>query len=200
MILLGLAKAFQKRRFAEALAIIRKAKEAAPDRVPDYWHSAAWVAHVERMAARTRPLPSRPTGNIRPNDPMESLDLALICSDQKRFVASARYWAWALEADPSLGDDRRFQYWFSAACTAVMAASSKGQMKRRQTSHPRPTYGARLSGGSSPTWRSGPVRGFRLASGSRSGTPGDATMAEGYRPSRRPRCGGSRPSVRCRAE
>ncbi len=64
---------------------------------------------------------------MRPNDPLESLDLALICSDQKRFVASARYWAWALEADRTLGDDRRFQYWFSAACTAVMAASGKGQ-------------------------------------------------------------------------
>jgi hypothetical protein len=56
---------------------------------------------------------------------MESLDLALICSEQKRFVASARYWGWALEADPTLGDDRRFQYWFSAACTAMMAASGK---------------------------------------------------------------------------
>ena len=128
MILLGLAKAFQKKGdYAEALAVIRKAKEAAPDRVPDYWHSTAWVAHVERMAARTRLLPGKPTGSMRPNDPMESLDLALICSDQKRFVASARYWGWALEADPTLGNDRRFQYWFSAACTAVMAASGRGQ-------------------------------------------------------------------------
>jgi tetratricopeptide (TPR) repeat protein len=128
MILLDLAKAFQKKGdYAEALALIRKAKEAAPDRVPDYWHSAAWVAHIERMAARTTPLPDRPTGGVRPNDPMESLDLALICSDQKRYVACARYWAWALEADPTLGDDRRFQYWFSAACTAVMAASGRGK-------------------------------------------------------------------------
>jgi tetratricopeptide (TPR) repeat protein len=116
-----------KGEYADALAMIRKAKEAAPDRVPDYWYSAAWVAHIERMAARARRLPTRPTGSIRPNDPMESLDLALICSNQKRFVLSARYWAWALEADPTLGDDRRFQYRFSAACTAVMAAAGKGQ-------------------------------------------------------------------------
>ena len=128
MILLGLAKAFQKKGdYAEALALIRKAREMAPDRVPDYWHSAAWVAHVERMAARTMLLPGRPNGSIRPKDPMESLDLALICSDQKRFVASARYWGWALAANPTLGDDRRFEYWFSAACTAVMAASGKGR-------------------------------------------------------------------------
>ena len=58
---------------------------------------------------------------------MESLDLALICSDQKRFVASAQYWDWAMEEDRTLGHDRRFQYWFSAACTAVMAASGKGR-------------------------------------------------------------------------
>jgi tetratricopeptide (TPR) repeat protein len=128
MIFLSLAKACQMRGdYAEALALVWKAKEVAPDQVPNYWYSAAWVAHIERMAARTPPLPSRPTGGIRPDDPMESLDLALICSDQKRFVASARYWAWALEKDRSLGDDRRFQYWFSAACTAVMAASGKGQ-------------------------------------------------------------------------
>jgi hypothetical protein len=58
---------------------------------------------------------------------MESLDLALICSDQKRFVASTGYWALALEEDRTPGDDRRFQYWFSATCTAVMAASGNGQ-------------------------------------------------------------------------
>ncbi len=52
-ILLSLAKALQMRGdYAEALALVRKAKEAAPDQVPNYWYSAAWVAHIERMAAR----------------------------------------------------------------------------------------------------------------------------------------------------
>ncbi len=127
-VLLQIAAVLQKKgEYAEALAMIRKVQEMGPNLVPDYWHSAAWVAHIERMAAQTRRLPTRPTGSIRPNDPMESLDMALICSDQKRFVASARYWGWALEAAPALGDDRRFQYWFSAACTAAMAAAGKGQ-------------------------------------------------------------------------
>jgi serine/threonine protein kinase len=127
-IFLGTAKAFQRKgEYAEALAMIRKAQQAAPDRVPDYWHSAAWIAHIERMAARTRPLPTRPTGDARPNDPVESLDLAVICSDQKRFIASARYWGWALDADPTLGDDRVHKYRFSAACTAAMAAAGKGR-------------------------------------------------------------------------
>jgi eukaryotic-like serine/threonine-protein kinase len=127
-IFLEIADALQRKgEFAEALAMIRKVREVGPNLVPDRWHAAAWVAHIERMAARTGRLPARPTGEARPKDPTESLDLALICSDQKRFVASARYWAWALEADPTLGDDRRFQYWFSAACTAAMAAAGKGQ-------------------------------------------------------------------------
>ncbi len=129
-VFLQIAKALQKKgEYAEALAMIRKVQEMGPNLVPNRWHSAAWVAHIERMAARTERLPTRPTASIRPNDPNESLDLAVICSDQRRFVASARYWAWALEADPTLGDDRNFQYWFSAACTAVMAASGKGQNK-----------------------------------------------------------------------
>ncbi len=127
-VVLQIAMALQKKgEYTEALAMIRKVRETGPNLVPDRWHSAAWVAHVERMAARTARLPTRPTGEARPNDPMESLDSALICSDQKRFVASARYWDWALEADPMLGDDRRFQCWFSAACTAVMAAAGEGQ-------------------------------------------------------------------------
>ncbi|MGP0067204.1 MAG: tetratricopeptide repeat protein [Isosphaeraceae bacterium] len=131
-VFLEIAKAFQKKGdYAEALAMIRKVQEMRPNLVPDRWHSAAWVAHIERMAARTRPLPISPASSIRPKDPMESLDLALICSEQKRFVASARYWGWALEADPALGDDRRFQYWFSAACTAAMAAAGKGQGEAR---------------------------------------------------------------------
>ncbi len=107
-VFLEMAKALQKKgEYAEALAMIRKVQEMGANLVPDYWHSAVWVAHIERMAARTKRLPSRPTGDARPNDPIESLDQALVCYDQKRFAASARYWGWALEADPTLGDDRR---------------------------------------------------------------------------------------------
>ncbi len=109
--LLELAMALQKKgEYAEALAMIRRVQEMGPNLVPDRWHSASWVAHIERMAARAGRLPTRPTGDARPDDPIESLDLAVICYDQRRFVASARYWGWALEADPTLGDDRRFQY------------------------------------------------------------------------------------------
>ncbi len=127
-VFLGMAKAFQRKgEYAEALAQIQKVQQMGPNLVPDYWHPAAWVVHIERMAARTARLPARPTADTRPDDPLESLDLAWICSEQGRFVASTRYWTWALEADPQLGDDRRFQYRFRAACTAAMAASGKSR-------------------------------------------------------------------------
>ncbi len=173
--------------------MIRKVQEMGPNLVPDRWHSAAWVAHIERMASRTRPLPSRPTGGIRPDDPMESLDLALICSDQKRFVASARYWGWAIEADPTLGDDRRFQYWFSAACTAAMAAVGKRPGRgaaRRSVQRPMTAPGSPVAQGRPEDLD--PYAGIRLAPGPRPRNPGDATMAEGHRPDHRPRCGGHR--------
>ena len=125
-LLLGMAKALQRKgEYTEALALIREVQQMGPNLVPDYWHPAAWVAHVERMAARTRRLPNRPTAIIQPANPLESIDLAWICAEQNRYVASARYWAWALDADPTLGDDRRFQHRFRAACTSVMAASGK---------------------------------------------------------------------------
>ncbi len=148
-IFLQIALALQKKgEYAEALAMIRKVQEMGPNLVPDRWHSAAWVAHIERMAVRTRRLPARPAGSTRPNDPMESLDLALICSDRKRFVASARYWAWAsrrIRASATIGASN-----IGSARPAPprWPRREKGRTKRRPTSHPRPTCGDRLFGGS----------------------------------------------------
>ena len=47
--------------------------------------------------------------------------------DTKRYAAAARLWAEALEADPTLADDRRAQHRYNAACAAALAAAGQGE-------------------------------------------------------------------------
>ena len=89
--------------------------------------SARWVAEAERLAALAERLPALLKGEDRPNDVSERLTLAQMCYDTKRHAAAARFWAEALEADPKLGDDRRAQHRYNAACAASLAAAGQGK-------------------------------------------------------------------------
>jgi hypothetical protein len=89
--------------------------------------SAQWVREAERLAALAKRLPALLKGEDRPKDVPERLVLAQMCYDTKRYAAAARFWAEALEADPKLGDDRRAQHRYNAACAAALAAG--GQAK-----------------------------------------------------------------------
>ncbi len=74
----------------------------------------AKVALEERLAAVIR--------GDRPKDNRERLQLAYRAYEKTIYAASARLYAEALEADPKLGDDRRAQHRYNAACAAVLAA------------------------------------------------------------------------------
>ncbi len=60
-----------------------------------------------------------------------------MCYDTKRFAAAARLWAEALAADPKLGDDRRDNHRYNAACAAALAGCGRG------ADDPRPDDAAR---------------------------------------------------------
>ena len=79
------------------------------------------------MAALAERLPAVLKGEDRPKDVVERLTLAQMCYDTKHPAAATRFWAEALEADPKLGDDRRAQHRYNAACAAALAAA--GQAK-----------------------------------------------------------------------
>jgi hypothetical protein len=66
-------------------------------------------------------------GGESPKDNAERLTLAQRASDVGRYVAAARLWADALEADPKLAADRRAQHCYNAACAASLAASGVGK-------------------------------------------------------------------------
>jgi tetratricopeptide (TPR) repeat protein len=89
--------------------------------------SAEWVAEAEVLVALANRLPNLLAGKEEPKDSTERLAFAQLCYDTKRFAAAAGFWANALAADPKLGNDRRVQHRYNAACAAALAGSGQGK-------------------------------------------------------------------------
>ena len=117
--------------YQEAGLVLRQGRERGVQLVTTAYHSPEWLAKVEPLAALDRRLPVILKGADHPNGVVERLDLAKMCYDKKRYAASARFWSEALEADPKLGDDRRAQHRYNAACSAVLAAAGQEQERSR---------------------------------------------------------------------
>jgi serine/threonine-protein kinase len=66
-------------------------------------------------------------GGAAPTDNAERLALAQRAYDTKRFALAARLWGEALEADPTLAEDRQRQHAYNAACAAALAAAAQGR-------------------------------------------------------------------------
>jgi len=113
--------------YAESLAEIRKGHELGSKRPGWRYPSARWVADAERAVALAPRLPAVLQGEDMPKDAAGGLALALMAYDRKHFAVAARLWAGALDGDPKLGDDRKAQHRYSAACAAALAAASQGK-------------------------------------------------------------------------
>ena len=96
------------------------------------------VAEAERELARLRDLDpamaaldarlsSIIRGDQQPRDTAERLQLAQRAYDKALLATAARLWGEALEAHPKLGDDRRAQHRYNAACIAALAGSGQGK-------------------------------------------------------------------------
>ena len=55
------------------------------------------------------------------------MDVVNVCRLKRMHAAAARFSAEALASDPKLGDDRRAQHRYDAACSAALAAAGKGE-------------------------------------------------------------------------
>jgi formylglycine-generating enzyme required for sulfatase activity len=60
-------------------------------------------------------------------DSAERLAFAMSCYERKQFATAARQWAKALAGDPKLGDGRKEQHRYQAACAAALAAAGQGR-------------------------------------------------------------------------
>ena len=107
--------------------------------------SAEWVKQAEWLVAHAGRLPAILKGQDHPATPAEGIEFAVLFYNQGRRQASALLYTEALTADPKLGDDRRAQHAYNAACTAALAGCGKGKDDPAPTSPPPvPTSAAAL--------------------------------------------------------
>ena len=124
----GLGTLLQRQgHFPEALAEYRRGHELGSKRPNWSYPSAEWVRRAEHMVVLERRLPAVIRGQDRPRDAVEGLTLADMAYKTMRHGLSARLYAEALEADPKLGEDRRAQHRYNAACAAALAGCGQGQ-------------------------------------------------------------------------
>ncbi len=117
----------RKTDYAGAFAVIREARTLSGRSLADYHHPPEWFAKIETLAALSERLPAILKGDDRPRNVGERLDLAQMCMDKDSKAAALRFWSEALEEDPKLGDNRKAQHRYNAACAALLVAS--GQTK-----------------------------------------------------------------------
>jgi serine/threonine-protein kinase len=79
------------------------------------------------MAAVDARLKAIVSGEQRPKDVAEQLQLARRAYDVTHYAAAARLWQGALELNPKLGDDRQAQHPYNAACAAALAGCGRGK-------------------------------------------------------------------------
>jgi hypothetical protein len=66
-------------------------------------------------------------GEQKPSNEADRLQLALRAYEKALHKTASTLWGDALEANPKLGDDRRTQHRYNAACAAALAASGQGK-------------------------------------------------------------------------
>jgi serine/threonine-protein kinase len=117
----------RKTDFIGALAVVRQAEAMRGYSLADYRYPPEWFTKLESLAALDGRLPAILKGEDRPRNMIERLDLAQMCMDKTLKAEALRFWTEALQEDPKLGDDRKAQHRYNAACAALLVAS--GQTK-----------------------------------------------------------------------
>jgi tetratricopeptide (TPR) repeat protein len=108
---------------AEAEAEYRKALEFAPTHVG----ATNGLARAQRLSAVQDKLPALLKGDYKPTTNGERLALAELCTNKKRYRASAGLYADAFAAGPKLADDLKTFHRYNAACVASLSAASLGE-------------------------------------------------------------------------
>jgi serine/threonine protein kinase/Tfp pilus assembly protein PilF len=111
--------------YAEALVMRRRGHELGTKQPGWNYPSARWVAEAGRMLGLAERLPAVLAGDDAPRDNPERLVFARMAYDKSRHLTASRLWAKALEIDPKLGDDRRAQHRYNAACSVALAAAGQ---------------------------------------------------------------------------
>jgi tetratricopeptide (TPR) repeat protein len=125
----GLGHALQGQgSFPEALSHLKAGHKLGSRRTGWRLPSAAWVQVAQRLVELDARLPKVLSGEAKPRDAAEGLDLAWLCQQpyKQRYAASARLYAEAFAAKDARADLIARQR-YHAACAAALAAAGKGQ-------------------------------------------------------------------------
>ncbi|HEX6813100.1 MAG TPA: tetratricopeptide repeat protein [Planctomycetota bacterium] len=118
---LGLAL-MRQGHFQEALPCLRRGHELGSKR-PDWAHpSKEWVEKAERKAELEGRLDQVRSGEIRPRDALERIELAELLYAKSRHAESARMYVEAFTEDAALAEVHRY----NAACSASLEAARGG--------------------------------------------------------------------------
>jgi tetratricopeptide (TPR) repeat protein len=109
--------------YAQAAAESRRAIELAKDHFELVEQFKSELADTVSRAALEPLLPKILTGELKPKGAAEQVQFAILCYDRKRFADSARLFADALLADPTLV---QLHHDFTAACAAALAGCGRG--------------------------------------------------------------------------
>jgi serine/threonine-protein kinase len=113
--------------FAGMLEALRRAEALAAPGGPTAAALPALMQQAEVGLAAGERLAAALEGREPPRDDAERLTLGQLAYGRGRHAAAARFWGEALDADPSLGDDRGAQHRYNAACAAALAAAGAGR-------------------------------------------------------------------------
>jgi serine/threonine protein kinase/Flp pilus assembly protein TadD len=114
-------------KLKDALAAFRRAAEVATAGSAVARDMPGQIRRVEQQIALDGRLPAVLKGNDLPRDGAERLDFARLCYDQGLYAAAARFWAQALEANPTPGNDGLAGHRYNAACAAALAGCGQGK-------------------------------------------------------------------------
>src|SRR5262249_493881 len=90
-----------------------------------------------RLIELDRRLPAILSGEAKPADSTDRLDLVKLCGFKQLNAAGARFSALALADKPALADDREEGHRYNAACFAALAAAGQGKDADRLTNQER---------------------------------------------------------------
>ncbi len=114
-------------RFAESLAALKMGHELGSKQPGWRYPSAAWVRQAETQAALEAKIPLFLQGKFIPNNNLERLTLASICTAKKLHQTATRLYADAFSANPKLADNLASGDRYNAACSAALAAAGRGK-------------------------------------------------------------------------
>jgi serine/threonine protein kinase/tetratricopeptide (TPR) repeat protein len=114
-------------RFAQAEASFQRCLELLSAGDPWREGTAMRLKQARRLLELDKKLPSILSGETKPTDSAEFLDLIELCQIKQLNAAAARFSKLALADKPALADELDKGYRYDAACFAALAAAGQGK-------------------------------------------------------------------------